>query len=83
MRRAGDLLRRQARGRQRADGRLLAAQRLATSRCPLAGCVGSAAQGGSDGSGKGHRSGRGFCDFVASVGGRSAGHGFNDFVIAL
>ena len=52
------------------------AQRLATSRRPFAGCVGSAAQGGSDGSVRGHRSG-GFCDFVASVAGHSAGHGFN------
>ena len=42
------------------------AQRLATSR-QLAGCVGSA-RGCSDGAVRGHRSGHGFCNFIASVG---------------
>ena len=54
------------------------AQRLATSR-QLAGCVGSA-RGCSDGAVWGHRSGHGFCNFIASVGIRSAGRGFNDFL---
>ena len=32
---------------------------------------------------RGHRSGRGFCNFVASARGHSAGHGFNDFVAGV
>ena len=57
------------------------AQRLATSRYPFAGCVGSAARGCADGAVWGHRSENGFCDFIVSVRGHSAGHGVNDFVV--
>ena len=73
-RRAIDLLRRRARVWRRAVGRLLAALRRGWRQAVvrLLAALEARAPGGSDGSVRGHRSGRGFCDFVTSVGGHSA-----------
>ena len=70
-RRAGDLLRRRARGRQQAVGRFLAALRRGWQQA----VVRLLAVGSSDGSVRGHRSGRGFCDFVGKTAGTDLSRG--------
>ena len=71
-RRAGDLLCRRARGRRQAVGRLLAALHRGWQQAVVRSLAALEAQAAAT---RGHRSGRGFCDFIASVGGHSAGHG--------
>ena len=75
-RRAGDLLRRRARGRQQAVGRFLAALRRGWQQAVVRLLAALEAQrNGSDGSVRGHRSGRGFCDFVGKTAGTDLSRG--------